>query len=362
MPRLRLEYVDPSSLSANPANWRRHPQAQREAFRALIGDGGPGWGDALIFNEATGRLIDGHCRRELAIAEGWNEVPVLIGSWSPADEAKLLATKDLIGGMASLDPLAFDALLREVDVTGGPLLDLLSSAADLAGLYATDEPDDEAGESEDEDSPTIEGGEDEAADPGVPDALFPSDNEWGIPTLDVRMQADAVELPVTVWGSVAHSKKVRGTYHCYTDDRRFEGLWSDPGQLPASGCPSAVEPNFSTHEQMPAAVALWSIYRKRWIARYWQSKGVRVFCDLNVHPKFRALNFLGLPKGWRAFATRSHRDVPEGIEDDFRGAATWAGTDQLVFAVCGGGKAIEAACAQHGWFYIPEHSSFVRGK
>lgn len=34
----------------------------------------------------------------------------------------------------------------------------------------------------------------------VPDALFPTDNEWDIPTLFLPLQADFVDLPVRGWG------------------------------------------------------------------------------------------------------------------------------------------------------------------
>ncbi|MHC2066849.1 ParB N-terminal domain-containing protein [Bremerella sp. T1] len=48
----------------------------------------------MLYNEATGRLIDGHARKKIAKDE---RVPVLIGSWSKEQEPLILA---------SLDPLA----------------------------------------------------------------------------------------------------------------------------------------------------------------------------------------------------------------------------------------------------------------
>jgi hypothetical protein len=34
----------------------------------------------------------------------------------------------------------------------------------------------------------------------VPDAIWPSDNEWDVPVLDIQMQADAFDAPILPWG------------------------------------------------------------------------------------------------------------------------------------------------------------------
>src|SRR5262245_54175158 len=89
---LRLEWLDPVDLADNPANWRRHPQAQLSALTDVLAE--VGWAGALLYNEATGRLIDGHARK--TVSPG-GKVPVLIGPWTLEQAKKILAT---------LDPLA----------------------------------------------------------------------------------------------------------------------------------------------------------------------------------------------------------------------------------------------------------------
>jgi len=116
---------------------------------------------------------------------------------------------------------------------------------------------------------------------GVPDSLWPTDNEWGIPTLSIDRQADAFDLPIETWGAKRRNLKV-GTYHFYTEDKRFNTIWQKPDMVVAAGCVNAVEPNYSVYDQVPRAVALWATFRKRWLARYWQSRGIRIFVDLNV--------------------------------------------------------------------------------
>src|SRR5262245_28961578 len=112
--RLRLEWIESGSLTANPANWRRHPEGQMSALKGLIVDPEVGWAGALLFNERTGRLIDGHARQK--VVDPKTPVPVLIGSWSEAAEKRILLTLDPIAGMAIADIAQLEALLDDVKI------------------------------------------------------------------------------------------------------------------------------------------------------------------------------------------------------------------------------------------------------
>ena len=71
---LELRRVPASELHSNPANWRRHPKAQRAALAAMLRQVGFA-GAALARETADGslELIDGHMRAEEA---GASDVPV----------------------------------------------------------------------------------------------------------------------------------------------------------------------------------------------------------------------------------------------------------------------------------------------
>jgi hypothetical protein len=122
-PSLRLEWVDVDQLDANPANWRKHPAKQLDALKGQMSE--VGWAGALLYNERTKRLIDGHARKE--ISQG--PVPVLIGDWSEEQERKILATLDPIAGMAEADTERLDALLREVQTGSEALAAMLTELA-----------------------------------------------------------------------------------------------------------------------------------------------------------------------------------------------------------------------------------------
>jgi hypothetical protein len=130
-PPLRLEWWEPSALEDNPANWRRHPAKQVAALGELIAD--VGWAGALLYNERTKRLIDGHARKGLS-APG-KPVPVLVGSWSEEQERKILATLDPLAAMAETNREALARLLPGLEGGGAGvkgLTDLLAEQAQVA--------------------------------------------------------------------------------------------------------------------------------------------------------------------------------------------------------------------------------------
>lgn len=154
-PPLRLEYRSPAELAENPVNWRRHPAAQLAALTDVIAE--VGWAGACLYNEATSRLIDGHARKSVALTQGADKVPVLVGNWTPEQEAKILATLDPLAAMAEADTAALDALLRDVQTGSQAVGDMLTELATAAGCdWAKPEP--EPGAGGDEFDPTPDDG------------------------------------------------------------------------------------------------------------------------------------------------------------------------------------------------------------
>lgn len=109
---LRLEWRSPAELAENPRNWRTHPDTQLAALTDVIGE--VGWAGACLYNERTERLIDGHARQKIALANGADKIPVLVGSWSEEEEAKILATLDPLAAMAEADEAKLKELLDSV--------------------------------------------------------------------------------------------------------------------------------------------------------------------------------------------------------------------------------------------------------
>jgi hypothetical protein len=131
---LRLEWVTPDSVADNPKNWRRHPELQLSALGSSLDE--CNWAGALLYNEYTSRLIDGHARKEIALKKGIAAVPVLVGSWTPEVEAKILATLDPLAAMAETNAAQLTALLRDVETGSEALATLLARLADEARVAA----------------------------------------------------------------------------------------------------------------------------------------------------------------------------------------------------------------------------------
>ena len=188
----------------------------------------------------------------------------------------------------------------------------------------------------------------------VPDALFSTDNEWDIPTLFLPLQADFVDLPVRGWGSIKRKTMMRGTWHFYVDDYKFAAIWKCPDVVRNTSAVSIVEVNYTTEDQMPMAVCLYRTMQKRWLARYWQSQGLRVLVDLNVAKKCDEINLLGVPDGWKSFATSGADYALDRLEDQYALATRKAGGVPAIFLVYGGGVKMAKLCAERGWVFVPD--------
>lgn len=121
---LRLEWIEPEQLTEHPENWKTHPDPQVEGLESVIGQ--VGWAGALLYNETTGRLLDGHARKKLdpnLLVNG--KVPVLVGSWEEDDERLILATLDPLGSMAQENEESLQTLLGKLEVESESLQGLL---------------------------------------------------------------------------------------------------------------------------------------------------------------------------------------------------------------------------------------------
>jgi hypothetical protein len=144
-----------SQFQAHPLNARRHPGAQRDALRGLLGE--VGWVDTVLENVQTGNTIDGHARIEEALSKGdETPVPYLKIDLSPDEEKLVLASFDPIGAMASYDREVLDKLLHEASTGDSALQEMLSGLAESEGLYF--------GEKKEEDESEVAGLIDRAAE------------------------------------------------------------------------------------------------------------------------------------------------------------------------------------------------------
>lgn len=131
---LELVWMNPRETKPNPMNWRKHPPQQTQVVESLIfGDEKVGWAGAALFNKTTGNLIDGHDRRGLAIKHN-AMMPVLVGSWTEAQEKLILATLDPTTNMAVTDAEMLDTLMRDIHVMDKNITQMLADMAEKENL------------------------------------------------------------------------------------------------------------------------------------------------------------------------------------------------------------------------------------
>lgn len=188
----------------------------------------------------------------------------------------------------------------------------------------------------------------------VKDILYPSDNCYDIPCLRLDRQAGHLELPFVPYGTGRRNKRV-ATLHFYVDDYRFNALWKNPAKIFDNNPAAAVECNYSLFDTTPLAFGLQFIYQKRWMARYWQENGIRIYVDLNVSSKFFEYNRMGVPDGWNAFATRGALGGLELLKAKFNQARQISGLDSPNLIVYGGGKEVHDFCCRHSLLYVHDY-------
>lgn len=172
------------------------------------------------------------------------------------------------------------------------------------------------------------------------DLLFPSDNEYGIPSLLIQQQQLAVQAPVIVWGSTARDVRTAGTLCFYCDDYRFNALWSHPERVLDTGAGAVVEPNYSVLTDTPVAVALWHTYRKRWLGRFFQNAGMTVWVDLCCPVNLQHINLIGVPRGYQNYATAAWDARVDDLDHELETARNNAAGYPFSFLVYGGGRKV----------------------
>lgn len=192
------------------------------------------------------------------------------------------------------------------------------------------------------------------------DASYPSDNDAEIPNLRMDMMANECTKPFCAWGEQKRTFNMcyQGVLHFYVDDYRFNSLYEHPEKILKMHPKNIVEPNFSLYADTPVAFGLQAIYKKRWIARCMQERGIKVFVDLNVNAKYYMLNMLGVPMGWSAFCTRGYSDRLHNLEYEYMIAKSWTnngdkeGKIEPLFVIYGGGRECQFFAQKHNCIYI----------
>jgi len=110
LPAFEIEWLDPATLEPHPENPKVHGGRQQEELAASLQEFG--WLRAPIWNRRTGRLVDGHARREEALRARVPRIPVRVIDVDEDTERRILASFDRVGELRSYDERAVRELLE----------------------------------------------------------------------------------------------------------------------------------------------------------------------------------------------------------------------------------------------------------
>ena len=129
---IRMENVPLAHLAAHDRNWRQHPPQQQDVLLGVIHE--LGYVAPVIVSEATGRILDGHLRVELARREGQPTIPVTYVQVTEAEELLVLSTIDPLVGLAAADRGQLATLLTQVQSGEAAVQAFLAQLAEAQGV------------------------------------------------------------------------------------------------------------------------------------------------------------------------------------------------------------------------------------
>ena len=369
--KVNTEVVDIDDLIQDDHNFNKGTEEGAQLIERSFKDYGAG---RSVFIDKNNRLVGGNKAQKGFKGAGFRKVVIVD---SDADTLVAVRRKDvdldskegrdmaLLDNLTTQVNLAWDEVeLQQVgaNVEGFDVGDFGVSIDDIPMIEPKDDFSDHT-QNEDNDE------EEDETENKLPfylrmlgDFVYPSNNEFDIPTLLTDNMPVHLELPLNPWGAEARYKKGITTYHFYVDDYRFEQLFKDPIKLLESGCRAIVEPNCSIHDQTPMAHAIWQTYRKRYLCRYLQECGMQIWVDLNVSPHFEEINALGVPEGYNAFCTRGVTGWLNTTERHWEMAQRISGLDKPNMFVYGGGDDVAEWCKAHDVVHVKEFINRAKDK
>ena len=110
-------------------------------------------------------------------------------------------------------------------------------------------------------------------------AIYCGAGQYGVP----EIAAFDKPLEINRWigfnyaRQLSYCGKLVGVHFCL-DDYQFETLWNHPNKYIEcfKACGAVCSPDFSLYSDFPKAIQIYNHYRKHWLAKFYQDRGVSV--------------------------------------------------------------------------------------
>lgn len=107
--------------------------------------------------------------------------------------------------------------------------------------------------------------------------IFPGVGEFGIPELMPVQYEESCEFIGFNMANRCRNPEEKGL-HFFIDDYQFNRIWTHINQYVDMLCKFkwVMSPDFSTYTDFPLAIQIYNHYRKHWVGKYLQERGLNV--------------------------------------------------------------------------------------
>lgn len=141
---IKSDIVPLNKILPNAANWRKHPDKQKEHLKGSLDN--LGWIRSVLVNLRTGKewglmdrkptIIDGHLRLDLAVQNNEKKIPVEYVDLSPDEEKIALASIDPLAAMAEIDKKALDSLIAGIKTDDPKIQAMLKDISEASVIHS----------------------------------------------------------------------------------------------------------------------------------------------------------------------------------------------------------------------------------
>lgn len=279
---LKIENLPIKALTPYSKNAKKHPRKQVDKIAKSIEQFGMNdpiaiWGENNIIVEGHGRLLA--CKKL-----GMDEVPC-IRLDNLTDEERKAYT--LAHNKVAESEWDFDILDEEME-------DILNINMEDFGFEFVD-PDEEKQKNKEQTQKRV------ANILNLEIAQFDGVGKYDIPALKPVKNIPKIKEWIGFNYVLSDKEPKRKGVHFFIDDYQFIRIWNNPDAYVDKliQYEAVIAPDFSPYGDMPLATQIFNHYRKHWIARYLQERGVNIIPCVRASTDERSLDFYleGEPKG-----------------------------------------------------------------
>ena len=130
--------------------------------------------------------------------------------------------------------------------------------------------------------------------------MYKGENTYDIPEIEPLKSVGDIKEWIPFNYVLSDKDPTGKAVHFYIDDYQFERLWKNPDKYieKLKQYVAVASPDFSPYGNMPLATQIFNHYRKHWVAKYLQDRGVNIIPTIRASTDERSFDFYlqGEPK------------------------------------------------------------------